>query len=128
MNDPDDRVYDLEELDELVPEILLIEAWVDAIKARILASLEGGAVMKHAWLEPKRGTRKWIRDEKFIAKEIDDVLVLIGKPSGEDVTRPREVVSPAVAEKLVGKAKFAALLSSLTIIQSSGGMNLKLGE
>ena len=127
MNSPDeDRTFSIQELDTMIPELLLIEAWAAAVRARILACLQAGAEMENAWLEPTRGTRKWIRDDNVVAQEIDDVLVLAGKPHGLDATMPRSLLSPAAAEKLVGRTRFSDLLSSLCAIQSTGNMSLKL--
>jgi hypothetical protein len=126
--DEDNRTFSLEDLDNMVPEILLIKAWVAAVENRIQASLEAGAKMKNACLIPKRGTRAWIRDEKFVAQEINEALEAAGKTWGEDIVTPRVLLTPAGAEKLVGKARFAAVLSQLTAIRSSGEYNLKLGN
>lgn len=120
------RVMDPEELEALIPDLLLIEAWVAAVKEQILELLESGAHMDKARMEPKRATRKWILTDEEVIKKLQGVFKTLGKKSDEDAVAPRKVLSPAEAEKVVGKPNFADLLADKVKAESSG-FNLKLG-
>lgn len=114
-----------EELDELVEDVLFVEAWAAAVRAEILKALEGGAVMERATLEPKRGLRKWDADEALVASALSDTLLLLGRDPNPDTYAPRKVVTPAQSEKLVGRRAYDEHLSNLVTSESSG-YNLKL--
>lgn len=114
-----------EELDALVPTLTYVQAWADAVKAEILTALEGGATMRNAYLEPKRGFRKWDLREDTLKLMLLDALRVQGKEPSEDVVAPRSLVTPAVAEKLVGKKTFSEKFAALTKSESLG-FNLKL--
>lgn len=118
-------VLTLAELDNLVPDILFVEAWAAAVKAEIQKALEAGAKMNHAGLEPKRGLRKWDAEEPIVTSTLEDVLQLLYRDPNPDVYAPRKVVTPAAAEKLVGKRYYDQYLSALVTSESSG-YNLKL--
>lgn len=126
MTQPDlSPVLSVEELDDLVPVVLLMEAWTASVRELILKSLEAGATFQNACLEPKRGTRKWDVEEALVRRAIREALLGLGKNSDDDVIAPRATLSPSAAEKLVGKANFKALLATL-VTSDSSGYNLKL--
>lgn len=120
------RVFDPEELEALIPDLLLMEAWIGAVKAQIQELVEGGVKMDLARLEPKRATRKWILTDEEVIKKLQGVFKALGKKSDTDAVAPRKVLSPAEAEKVTGKPNFADLLADKTKAESSG-FNLKLG-
>lgn len=113
------------ELDALVKDVLFVEAWAAAVRAEILKALEDGAVMENAFLEPKRGLRKWDREETFVSSVLSDILQRLGRNPDPDTYAPRKVVTPAQSEKLVGRRAYDEHLSSLVTSESSG-YNLKL--
>lgn len=118
-------VLTIAELDNLVPDLLFIEAWAAAVKVEIQRALEAGAEMDHATLEPKRGMRKWDAEEPIVMSTLRDVLQLLNRDPNPDVYAPRKVVTPAGAEKLIGKRYYDQHLSTLVTSESSG-YNLKL--
>lgn len=114
-----------EELDGLVGDLLFVESWASAVRAEIQKALESGASMERAFLEPKRGLRKWDREEPQIMLTLSELFASLGRNPDPDVFAPRKVVSPSGAEKLVGKRAYDEWLSSLVTSESSG-YNLKL--
>jgi hypothetical protein len=114
-----------EELEALIPTLLYVEEWAEAVKAEIQAALEGGARMERAYLKPKIAFRKWDLREETIQLMLLDTLRAQGKQPTEDEVAPRKVLTPAAAEKLVGKKIFSEQFAALTIAESSG-FNLKL--
>lgn len=125
MTQATDRVLSPAELDKLIPEILMVEAWVASVRQRILEELEGGELFDHARLEPKRALRKWKEEPEEVIASLQELLKDLGKDSSIDKVAPRKVVSPAEAEKLVGKGNFAHLAADRVKAESSGN-NLKL--
>lgn len=115
-----------EELDAAVKDVLFAEAWANAVRAQIQASLEAGVSFTNAHLEPKSSNRKWAKDEKEIIITLQAVLAGLGKPSSLDDVAPRSVVTPAAAEKTMGKPRFAELMANTTMKPPSSGYNLKL--
>lgn len=113
------------ELDDCVEDVLYLEAWAAAVRSEIQKALEAGAEMQRAFLEPKRGLRKWDRDEAIISSTLSQVLQGLGRNPDPDLYAPRKVVSPAQSEKLVGRRAYDEALSSLVTAESSG-YNLKL--
>lgn len=114
-----------QELDACVPDLLFIESWVASVKAEIQKALEAGAQMEHAGLEPKRGLRKWDAEESVVSTTLEDLLRSLSRDPSPDVFAPRKVVTPSVAEKLVGKRAYLERLAPLVTAESSG-YNLKL--
>lgn len=119
------KVVTPEELDEMVEEVLFVEAWAAAVRVLLTELLEQGHEFKNAALEPKRPTRKWEVEEILLVPRLREVFALLKKDSSDDSVQPRKVLSPAEAEKVVGKVKFKEHLADLAEAKSSG-FNLKL--
>lgn len=114
------RALSSAELEALIPDLLLIEAWVTAVKGLIEQALRDGEVIDGASLEPKRPTRKWTVEEAALIAHLKKVFLKLGKPATDDAVAPRKVLSPAEAEKVIGKAAFANLLADKAEAKSSG--------
>lgn len=126
--EPSSLVLSWKELDELIPEVLLVEAWAASVRTQIQAGLEKGDYnFQNARLEAKRALRKWKEEDPAkLIQMLMDALESLGKASDEDRVAPRKVASPAEAEKMLGKANFAHLMQGQIVAESSG-YNLKLG-
>ena len=98
------------QLELIAADLPFIEAWIKAVKGEIQSAIEGGYEFKNAALEPTRPTRKWA----------GDVLELLLQFSNLDVVAPRVVLSPAQAEKTLGKAIYKENLAGSVTNESSG--------
>lgn len=83
-----------------------IRAWLDAAEARALALAMGGGLPGYKAVAGKPGNRAWSRD----ALQVSAALQAAGLA---DPWEPRKVVSPATAEKALGKKAAAAVLAPL---------------
>lgn len=101
-----------EELDQLAADIPYLKAWLSAVEKEVKKALEGGAEFDNAALEPTRPTRKWEKDL--------DVIQLLRKFSPLHTVAPRSPLSPAQAEKTLGKTVFTDHLSQHVVSESSG--------
>ena len=101
------------QLDELADQIPYVKAWLKAVEAMLLLRIDNGAKLANVSLVPTQPRRYW-------TKEGDDLLTLLRKFSKLDVVAPRVPLSPAQAEKTLGKKLFAAKLSGFVVKQSSG--------
>lgn len=101
-----------EELNRLAADLPFIKSWVKAVEDEVKLALEQGAEFSNAKLEPTRPTRKWVDGL--------DILKLLRKFSKLDVVAPRVPLSPAQAEKTLGKKLFKDKLAESVVSQSSG--------
>lgn len=101
------------QLDELSTQIPYVRAWLKAVEDLITLRLNNGVELHNVHLVPTNPRRYW-------TKEGDDLLTLLRKFSKLDVVAPRVPLSPAQAEKTLGKKLFAAKLSGFVVKQSSG--------
>ena len=89
----------------------LVEAFYEELKKVAFTRLEGGGAVPGWHLAPKRAIRKW--------RENLDIADIAELPIPSDKLFPRERITPAQAEKLLGKAD-KHLLDDLTEKVSSG--------
>lgn len=101
------------ELDELASHVPFVKAWLKAVEDKIKSALDNGAELANVSLIPTQARRLWSKDGK-------DLIILLRKFSKLDVVAPRVPLSPAQAEKTLGKKLFAEKLSEFTVRQSSG--------
>src|SRR5690606_25123724 len=104
-----------EQLDALAAELPLVKAWVAAVEGRLIERLEAGVKFNHAELVPKRATRKWISD---LSRE--ELLERLTAFADLDTVAPRSLLSPAQAEKTLGKKTYQDFLAELVTQESSG--------
>jgi hypothetical protein len=103
-------------LGKIMQEIVLIEAWCTAVREHALASAMDGRTPDGFKLVEKRTNRRWIDEDKAAGAlrslyEIEDEVLFIKK-----------LLSPAQAEKIIGKAG-AKGIESLTT-RPPGGATL----
>jgi len=99
------------ELDELASQLPLMETWIEAVKLEIQRRLLLGRTFAYAAMRDKQATRKW-------SDGIDIIEVLTNYLPLEDAA-PRVPLTPAKAEKILGKAKFESL-TQYVLRESSG--------
>ena len=101
---------------EVVSDLLaradMVEDFIAALRKHATKVLEEGGVLSGWQLSPKRATRKWI-------DEAAAVVALEAAGIEHSKLMLTEVISPAVAEKLLGKEK-KHLLENITKKESSG--------
>ena len=107
--DPADRTA--RELADILDEADVIETWLDAVRDRAFATLEGGGTVPGWKLTPKRGVRKWgderIAKQRLASEGLSDFIV-------------EQLASPAQVERLARKQRVDVNLSDLTVSESSG--------
>lgn len=105
-NDPITMSKALDVADEL-------EKWIKQVRAVCHAELEAGVKIPGRKLVPKRGKRIW-NDEEAARK------TLVRQIKTEAAHEPRKLISPAQAEKKLGKQKYSKLISKYVTMHSSG--------
>jgi hypothetical protein len=101
------------QLDELAAQVPLVKAWLKAVEELLTTRLENDAKLSKVALVPTQPRRYWKLEE-------EELLKVLRKFSKLDVVAPRTPLSPAQAEKTLGRKLFAAKLAELTARQSSG--------
>jgi len=89
----------------LLPHIALVRLWCDAVEERAESELsQGNSVPGYKLVEGRKGTRKWI-DEQSAIQKLKNQHIKRGEIFQE------KLLTPAQAEKLIGKEKYARLLA-----------------
>ncbi len=104
------RSYDPGELSRALDFLPILEGWIKDVREFAYAEAETGHAIPDYKLVDKRATRKW-RDDEAALEALTPVL-------GDAAWKPLEVITPAAAEKLLGKQK--SILDPLTVKESSG--------
>ena len=99
-------------LAELLGLVESVEDYIVALRAYATQQIKDGAVIRGWQMGPKRPTRKWL----FPLDGTIEALLDLGLSASE--IYPHELITPAAAEKLLGKRK--GLLEPLTKKESSG--------
>lgn len=102
----------VEQIADLLERAPVVEKFIDAVREHAVQRIRKGESI-HGWqMVPKRATRKWT-DEAAALQALTD--------AGIDKSKLvlTEMVTPAVAEKLLGKDK-KAMVDELTTKESSG--------
>ncbi len=107
--------YRPEVLAKALDAIPAIKAWIKSVEEFSYFQAQNGTEIPGYKLVPKRATRKWNNEAEVVSKLTD----LIPYLSEEELYEPREVLSPAKVEKLIGK-KEKELLKDLYSSISSG--------
>jgi hypothetical protein len=92
------KALDADEIATYVREADLLEAWIADVRALAQQMMEKGVRLPGYKLVPKRGTRKWINEERALEE-----LAALGFTS-EELTETA-LLSPAKAEKVLKKRK-----------------------
>jgi hypothetical protein len=101
-----------EEIGELLDKAKMVEDYIKALREYAEKSIKDGGVIKGWQLAPKRASRKWIDEHAAFSR-----MVALGIDSSKLMVT--ELVTPSVAEKLLGKEN-KELLDQLTRKESSG--------
>lgn len=104
---------------EIIGAKKLILGWLDAIEQSIFDRLQNGEEVEGFKLVNGRSSRKWVEDEKLVASTLKQFI-------SEDEIYKKSIVTPAQAEKLIGK-KNASEIESL-IIKSEGAPTLAMDD
>jgi hypothetical protein len=97
---------------DLLARSEMVEDFIAALRKHATKVLEDGGVLSGWQLSPKRATRKWI-------DEAAAVVALEAAGIEHSKLMLTEIISPAVAEKLLGKEK-KHVLEDITKKESSG--------
>lgn len=109
---PDPNQLSAGDLAEMLHKAAVIKHWIAAVEARAYEVAESGVVIPGYHLAERRKTRRWT-DEAAAEK------TLLAAELDHDRIAPRKLVTPAQAEKLLGKDR-KDLLRDLIIAESSG--------
>lgn len=101
-----------DEIGELLDSAKMVEDYIKALRDYAEKKIKDKGVIKGWQLAPKRAQRKWIDEHEAFSR-----LVALGIDSSKLMVA--ELVSPSVAEKLLGKEN-KELLDQLTRKESSG--------
>ncbi len=107
-----------EQLVAILDKADIIEEWLRAFRGHVFRQVESGVEIPGLKLVPKRAMRKWAGPEEEIVKQLTEAGAV------EADLYKRELVSPAQAEKLVGKKKLpqgliAAVSSGYNLVRDS---------
>jgi hypothetical protein len=101
-----------EEIGDVLDKARMVEDYIKALREYAEKSIKDGGVIKGWQLAPKRASRKWIDEHAAFSR-----MVALGIDSSKLMVT--ELVTPSVAEKLLGKEN-KELLDQLTRKESSG--------
>ncbi len=104
--------YDPAELARVLDNLGLMEGWIKNVREFAYAEAEAGRPIPNYKLVEKRATRKWLSDEPAIVEALHNAGVA-------DLYEPPKMITPAAAEKLLGKGN-KNLLDDLCVKESSG--------
>jgi len=100
------------ELAKYLDQVSTVEAYISALRDYAAIRIKDGAVVVGWQMGPKRATRKWVN-------EADAVAMLVAAGLSDDQIYSTEMISPSVAEKLLGKEN-KSKLDDYTKKESSG--------
>jgi hypothetical protein len=101
-----------EQMDEVAAVLPLVKAWVTAFEAELKRRIHNGSSFENVREVPTDARRNW--------KEGLDILKILRKFSRLDVVAPRVPLSPAQAEKTLGKGVYGKHLADHVEKTSSG--------
>lgn len=99
---------------ELLNKADVVEEWLSGLRGHAFRLAESGVEIPGRKLVPKRGTRQWAAPEEEIVKRLTE------KGAVTDDLFSKKLISPAQAEKVVGKKN----LPSELVATVSSGFNL----
>ena len=97
---------------DLLDKAELVEDFISALRKQATKTLEAGGVLRGWQMAPKRPTRQWTKDS-------DAVKVLLSAGVPETQIYETSIITPAAAEKLLGKDR-KQVLDAVTKKVSSG--------
>jgi len=109
-----------DQVSDLLDKAELVEDFIAALRKQATKTLEAGGVLRGWQMAPKRPTRQWTKDS-------DAVKALLSAGVPETQIYETSIISPAAADKLLGKDRKQALdavtkkvSSGLTLSKSRG--------
>jgi hypothetical protein len=108
------KALDVRQLGIAYKQAQLLKQWISELEELIFAAQEGGVEVPGTKLVPKRGTRKWTKDEAETVKE----LVRAGLDA--KLMYKNELLTPAAMEKVLKKELKTPLPEGLVAMVSSG--------
>jgi hypothetical protein len=97
---------------DLLDKAELVEDFIAALRKQATKTLEAGGVLRGWQMAPKRSTRQWTKDS-------DAVQVLLSAGVPETQIYETSIITPAAAEKILGKDR-KQVLDAVTKKVSSG--------
>lgn len=109
-------------LGDLMNKIEIIGPWIESVRSLALQRLEAGQPVEGWKLVPKRASRKWADED---AQSQIETLASDPKVTDEmlDAITEVKLLSPAQAEKKLGKKQFDAAVAA-HVVKTSSGMTL----
>jgi hypothetical protein len=104
-----------EQLAQIMDRLPILDSWIGSIRAHAEAKLRRGEPVPGFKMVAKRATRKW-GDEA----NAETAAVTSFKGDIDLLYKPKEILSPAQLEKVMGKKPFAAAMTPFVVKQSSG--------
>ena len=101
-----------DQVSDLLDKAELVEDFITALRKQATKTLEAGGVLRGWQMAPKRPTRQWTKD-------LDAVQVLLSAGVPETQIYETSIISPAAADKLLGKDR-KQVLDAVTKKVSSG--------
>lgn len=101
-----------DQVSDLLDKAELVEDFITALRKQATKTLTDGGVLRGWQMAPKRATRQW-------SKEADAVKVLLEAGVPETQIYETSIITPAAADKLLGKDR-KQVLDSVTTKVSSG--------
>ena len=101
-----------DQVSDLLDKAELVEDFITALRKQATKTLTEGGVLRGWQMAPKRATRQW-------TKEADAVKVLLEAGIPETQIYETSIISPAAADKILGKDR-KQVLDSVTTKVSSG--------
>ena len=101
-----------DQVSDLLDKAELVEDFIAALRKQATKTLEAGGVLRGWQMAPKRATRQW-------AKDSDAVKVLLSAGVPEAQIYETSMITPAAAEKILGKDR-KQVLDAVTKKVSSG--------
>jgi hypothetical protein len=108
---PEPKTLDAAEVARLLPLFTRAEEWISAVRAHAYELANRGEPISGYKLVQKVGNRKWIDEEAVVVTKLGE--------AGIDPWKPREPISPAEAERRLGK-KRAGIVDPLTVRPATG--------
>lgn len=115
---PADQLSD-DDLGALLDKIEVVAPWLDAVRRLAYERATGNRTIPGWKLVPKRATRQWAGDPEEAAEQVRATLIAAGLDPERAFADPK-LLSPAQAEKALGRKAYDALLAQHVVKQSSG--------
>ncbi len=133
---PEPQMPPLARLAAIYQNLDLIEGWARAVRGRVESEVMGGMTIEGPdglplkIVEGKKGNRAWIEGKE---DQVAGLLAGMGRIGPDKAFKPREVITPSVADKMLGKkgkkssTEYEQILKPF-VIQPDGKAKIALGS